>query len=261
MQLVDTHIQTDVLSLPDLELLAACGVTALVADATGGQYRATSAAAALQYYDTTLEGETRRLAQFFIDVYAFVGINMFTVPGDYEKVLEALPGYLRRDKVVGVGEVGLDDRSKTCPDLGRQEEILKAELGLAAEFDKAIVMHLPPEDRMKWLERYFRLIEEAKMPPERVVILHADSAVIKTITGFGCNAAISILRGITPEDCAGMVAESGTERLLVGSDARLHIRSDAFAVPRAAVHMRKIGLSEADISRVVYDNPKKVFRF
>jgi len=56
-----------------------------------------------------------------------------------------------------------------------------------------------------------------------------------------------------------MVAENGTERLLVGSDTRLTHRSDALGVPRAAVQMRKFGLSEDDITKVLYDNPKRIF--
>jgi len=131
MKLIDSHLQTDALAVPDLEMMTAAGITAVIGDATGGQYRATSAAAALQFFNTMLEAEPRRLAEFSIDVYLFVGINMFAVPADYEKVLEALPDYLKRERVVGVGEVGLEARSKTCPDLGQQEEILKAELGLA----------------------------------------------------------------------------------------------------------------------------------
>ena len=261
MKLIDSHLQTDALSLPDLELMAAAGITAVIGDATGGQYRATSASAALQFFNTILEGETRRIAEFSIDVYAFIGINMFAVPKDYEKILEALPEYLKRDRVIGVGEVGLEARSKTCPDLSQQEEILKTELKLAKEFNKAVVLHLPPGERTKWIERYLELIDEVKLERDKVVIIHCDSATIKIVTDSGCNAGISMLpmRGITPEDCARMVAENGTERLLVGSDTRLTHRSDALGVPRAAVQMRKFGLSEDDITKVLYDNPKRIF--
>lgn len=214
----------------------------------------------MQFFNTVLDGETRRIAGFFIDVYAFVGINMFAVPQDYAKILEALPEYLQRDRVVAIGEVGLEARSKTC-DMDKQEDILKTELRLAREFDKAVVLHLPPGDRAGWIERYLQLIDGAGLAREKAVIIHCDSAVIKTITQAGCNAGISVLpmRGLTPEDCAAMVAENGPERLLVGSDTRLTHRSDALGVPRVAVHMRKNGMSEDDISRVLYDNPRRVF--
>lgn len=262
MQMIDPHVMMESLGVVDLEAMAAAGITALIADAAGGTDIATSSGAALNYYERTLAGETRRAADYFIDVYVILGINMFAIPPDYEKILEALPGYLHRDKVVGVGEIGLELRSITCPDLGKQEEILKTELRMAREHDKAVLLHLPPMERSKWIEWYFRLIDEARLERDRVVITHADAATTKMITDFGCIAGISVLpmRRITPEDAAKIVADNDINRVLVSSDTRARHRSDPLAVPRIALHMRKQGFTEEDIKKVVYDNPKRVFK-
>lgn len=262
MQIIDSHVMMESLGVMDLEAMAAAGITALVADAAGGGDIATSSGAALHYYERTLAGETKRAADYFIDVYVILGINMFAIPPDYEKILEALPGYLHRDRVVGVGEMGLDPRSTTCPDLGKQEEILKTELRMAREHDKAVLLHLPPMERSKWIERYFRLIDDAKLERGKVVITHADAATTKMITDFGCIAGISVLpmRMITPEDAAKIVADNDINRVLVSSDTRARHRSDPLAVPRIALHMRKLGFTEEDIKKVVYDNPKRVFK-
>ena len=261
MHLIDTHVQMDGLPLADLEAMAAAGITAVIADAAGGPDKATSSQAAFHFFDRTLGGETNRAAEFFIDVYVLVGINMNAVPSDYERILEALPSYLNRDRVVGVGEVGLEPRSKTCPDLSKQEEILKAELRLAKEYNKAVVLHLPLTERTKWIEWYFKLIEEARLDPGKVVIIHADSATTKMITDLGCNASISVLpmRRITPEDGARIVADSDINRVLVESDTRLRDRSDPLGVPRTALQMRRLGFTEKDITQVFYDNPRQVF--
>jgi predicted metal-dependent TIM-barrel fold hydrolase len=249
------------LGLSDLEIMSASGIKALVADAAGGMDYATSAQAAINYFDLTLCGETKRASEYFIDVYAIVGINMNAIPTDYEKILDALPGYLKRERVIGVGEVGLEPKSGTCPDLSKQEEILKTELRMAKQHGKPVILHLPATERTQWIERYIKLADEVGLDRSKVIIVHADAATTKVITSAGCIAGISVLpmRRMTPEDAAKIVSENDMDRILVSSDSRIRHRSDPLSVPRIAVQMRRLGLSDADVKRVLFDNPSKVF--
>lgn len=186
---------------------------------------------------------------------------MNAVPSDYEKILELLPDYLNHERVVGIGEIGLEPRSGTCPQLSKQEEILRAELRLAKEYNKAVVLHLPAMERTKWIERYLELVDEAQLERGRVVIIHSDAITTKAIAEAGCIAGISVLpmRRITPEDAARIVSENDMNRVLVSSDSRIRHRSDPLGVPRTALQMKRLGLREEDITRVLYDNPKRVF--
>jgi predicted metal-dependent TIM-barrel fold hydrolase len=261
MQLIDTHVMMESLGLQDLEAMSACGVKAIIADAAGGMDYATSAQAAINYFEHTLVGETKRASDYFIDVYVIVGINMNAVPADYEKILDALPEYLKRERVVGVGEIGLEPKSGTCPDLGKQEEILKAELRIAKEYNKAAVMHLTSAERASWIEQYIKLIDEVGLDRGKAVIVHSDASTTKIITDAGCIAGLSVLpmRRMTPEDAAKIISENDMNRILVSSDSRIRHRSDALSVPRIAVQMRRLGLSEEDVKKVLFDNPNKVF--
>jgi len=261
MQLIDTHVMMESLGLQDLEAMSACGVKAIIADAAGGMDYATSAQAAINYFEHTLVGETKRASDYFIDVYVIVGINMNAVPADYEKILDALPEYLKRERVVGVGEIGLEPKSGTCPDLGKQEEILKAELRIAKEHDKAAVMHLTSAERVGWIERYIKLIDEVGFDRNKAIIVHSDSSTTKIITDAGCIAGLSVLpmRRTTPEDAAKIISENDMDRILVSSDSRIRHRSDPLSVPRIAVQMRRLGLSEEDVKKVLFDNPNRVF--
>jgi len=197
----------DSLGVLDLEAMAAAGVKVLISDAAGGMDVATSSEAAIQYYERILAGETKRAADYFIEVYTILGINMFAVPPDYEIILEKLPIYLQHERVVGIGEIGLEPRSSTCPDLDKQEEILKSQLKMAREHDKAVVLH--------W---------------------------------------------ITPEDAAKIVADNDINHVLVSSDTRVRHRSDPLGVPRTALQMKRLGFKDEDITKVFYDNPKRVFK-
>ena len=260
MQLIDSHVMMESLSLQDLEAMSASGVKVLIADAAGGMDYATSAQAAINYFEHTLVGEARRAADYFIDIRVLVGINMNAVPADYEKILEALPDYLKQDKVVGVGEIGLEPKSGTCPDLGRQEEILKTELKIAGEHNKAAIMHLTSTARPDWIERYVKLIDEVGFDRGKAVIVHSDASTTRLITDAGCIAGLSILpmRRITPEDAAKIVAENDMNRILVSSDSRIRHRSDPLSVPRIAVQMLRLGLKEEDVKKVLFDNPNRI---
>ena len=261
MQLMDSHVMMESLSLQDLEAMSACGVKAIIADAAGGMDYATSAQAAINYFEHTLVGETKRASDYFIDVRVPVGINMNAVPADYEKILDALPEYLKQERVVGVGEIGMEPKSGTCSDLGKQEDILRTELRIAREYNKVAVMHLTSTERAGWIERYIKIIDEVGLNRSKAIIVHSDANTIRTITDAGCIAGLSVLpmRRMTPEDAAKIISENDMNRILVSSDSRIRHRSDPLSVPRIAVQMLRLGLKEEDVKRVLFDNPNKIF--
>ncbi|MBI2854336.1 MAG: TatD family hydrolase [Chloroflexi bacterium] len=259
MLLIDPHVVAESLDVMDLEAMAASGIMAVISDAAGGRFIASSSEAVFHYADRTLNGETKRAADYFIDVYVMFGLKMLAIPEDYEKILESLPRYLKRDRVVCVGEIGLEPES--VADLGRQEELLKAQIRIAGQYKKPVVLHLPFTERSKWIERYLRIIDDCGFERGKVVIAHADATTAKVITGSGCIAGISVLpsRRLNPEDAASIVADNDINLVLVSSDTRALHRNDPLAVPRTALHMRKLGFNDEDITKVLYDNPRRIF--
>jgi len=261
MQLIDPHVHMDALTKNSLELMAISGIVAVIGDGAPSEGLAVSASAATDFFERTLDYDTRRGSEAFIKVYTLVGLNMFGVPPDYEKVLEVLPEYLNRERVVGLGEIGLDPKSRRCPDLAKQEEILKAELKMAKEYNKAVLMHLPSAEKTSWVERYFNLIDEADLDHEKTVITHADSSVIKMITDCGCIAAITVspMRRITPEDGARMLQGNALNMMLVNSDNILQHPSDPLSVPKTAFETKKLGFNDEEVGQIFFNNPKRIF--
>jgi predicted metal-dependent TIM-barrel fold hydrolase len=261
VQLIDPHVHMDALSKNSLDLMAIAGITAVVADGAPSEGLTISASAVTDFFERTLGYDTRRGAEVFIKVYSLLGLNMFGIPPSYEKVLEAMPEYLIRDRVVGLGEIGLDPKSRRCPDLSQQEEILKAELKMAREYNKAVLLHVPSAERRSWVERYFKLIDEAGLEHDKVVLTHADSSVIKMITDYDCIAAITVspMRQITPGDGAKMLQSVNLSRMLVNSDSILQHPSDPLSVPKTALEMRKLGFSNEEVRQVFLDNPRRIF--
>jgi predicted metal-dependent TIM-barrel fold hydrolase len=56
-----------------------------------------------------------------------------------------------------------------------------------------------------------------------------------------------------------MLKGAALDRVMVDSDSALRTASDVLSVPKVALEMRKLGFSAADIQKVVYDNPRRIF--
>jgi predicted metal-dependent TIM-barrel fold hydrolase len=259
LHIIDPHIHMDAVKRADLEAMSLAGIVAVIADA--GPLPALSAQSVLDFYDRTFIWDVPRGTEFLIKTYVTVGINMLCIPPDWEKVIEALPRYLKKENVVGIGEIGVDPRSFTCPDLTKQEEVLMAQLKVVKEEGVPVRLHTPPTDKIKWIEQHFTRIEELGLDKDKVVISHADSEVLQMIINFGCIAEITVQswRKLDPVDAAKMLRDAPLDRVMVDSDTALRVTSDVLAVPKKLLEMKKLGFKEEEIEKVVYENPRRVF--
>jgi len=262
MDMVDCHVHIDGLDQYDLGLMALAGVKIVIGHVADTDiYGNLSSQALSDYYDRLLSFHTWRVSQFFIDAYVCVAVSMVGVPTDYGQAIERLRHYLSHERVVGIGEIGLEPSSRTCPDLTKQQEILKAQLHMAREYGKAVDIHTPMTEKPKWVEYYLTIVRELKLDPSKVVIDHADASVVKMITDSGCNAAITVepCRRLAPTDAARIVQNADLDLVLVDSDSNSIDESDSLAVPKTAFEMRKLGIKESDIKKIVWENPRRVF--
>lgn len=262
MKMIDPHIHLDSRPREELTLMAAAGITAVVTMTYYPHLNLPiSAQTILDYIERSIRFEVWRGKQELIDVYLGVALNPVSIPPDSDRVLEALPRYLGSEKVVAIGEVGLEPGSQTCPDLARQREILRAQLKMARESGKPIVFHTPHAEKPKWVEQYLELIFEAKVEPSKVVIDHADGTVVRKITEAGCNAGITVQpwRGLTPQEAAKIQKDANPGKVLVDSDCNITMASDALSVPKTALEMRRAGFSEDNVRKVVFENPARLF--
>jgi hypothetical protein len=54
-------------------------------------------------------------------------------------------------------------------------------------------------------------------------------------------------------------AEENLDRLLIDSDCASPLPSDPLSVPKAVLEMRKLGIKDADIKKVVLENPTRFY--
>jgi len=109
------------------------------------------------------------LAENYEWIYAAVGVHPNSTAEFGAKELEELRELARSPKVVAIGEIGIDLYWKTVP-LEQQAQAFRAQLALAAEFEKPVIVH----DREAHSE-VMAVLRAPRQAPPAGVILHSFS--------------------------------------------------------------------------------------
>lgn len=166
-----------------------------------------------------------RLAERYPGVYAAVGVHPNDAAGWVDSSLEELRALAGRDKVVAIGEIGLDYYRDTTPrDL--QKRIFKEQLDLAAEMGLPVIVHNreATDDLLEILEDWHKKLENSSLA------LSARPGVLHSYSGDATQARRAISLGFrigftgpvtfrNAPDLQEVAAELSLENLLVETDA------------------------------------------
>lgn len=251
MRIFDPHIHMTSRTTDDYQAMYDAGVRALVEPAFWlGQPR-TSVETFVDYFDGLVGWEPFRASQFGIRHHCTMALNPKEANDPRCRgVLDVLPRYLAKDRVVAVGEVGYDSMTP------EEDEVFAAQMELAVEQDLPVLVHTPHRDKAAGTRRTLDVVRESGVPPERVVVDHLNEVTIAQVADSGCWAGFSIYPD-TKMDPGRMVAilkEYGTERVLVNSAADWG-KSDPLRTRRTADAMLAAGFGEDDVDRVFWQNP------
>ena len=252
----DPHIHMTSRTTADYLAMAEAGIVAIVEPAFWlGQPR-TNAGSFEDYFNGLLGWERFRASQFGIRHFCTIALNPKEAnnPKVSEAVLDILPRYLQKEGVVAVGEVGYDDQTDA------EERIFARQMEMAMEFDLPILIHTPHRDKKRGTIRSIDLVRELNIPEERVLIDHNNEETLPLVLDSGCWAGHSIYPNtkMAEERMARLVKQFGSERIIVNSAADWGV-SDPLKVPKTVSKMREMGISEADITTIVWDNPVAFF--
>jgi predicted metal-dependent TIM-barrel fold hydrolase len=175
-------------------------------------------------------------------------------PALVDGVLALLPGYLEKDGVVAVGEIGYDDMTPA------EDRCFAAQLELAHAHQLPALIHLPHRDKKRGCERTIGVVRESRVPPELVIIDHNTEETLPLVLDSGCWAGHSIYPHTKMDEqrMVALVQRYGAERMLVNSAADWGV-SDPLKVPNTRDAMRAAGIDDATIARVLWRNPIAFF--
>jgi uncharacterized protein len=256
MRIFDPHIHMSSRTTDDYEAMHAAGVRAVVEPAFWlGQPR-TSVHSFVDYFASLVGWEPFRAAQLGIAHHCTIALNPKEAndTGLARDVLEVLPRYLAKDRVVAVGEVGYDAMTPA------EDAAFHAQVELAAEHDLPLMVHTPHRDKLAGTHRTLDLLREHGFPPERTIVDHNNELTVEAVLDAGCWAAFSIYPDTKVDEhrMVAMLQRYGVERVLVNSAADWG-RSDPLKVAKTAAAMHEAGFGRDQIDRLVWDNPVEVY--
>jgi uncharacterized protein len=256
MKLFDPHIHMTSRTTLDYEAMAEAGIVAVVEPSFWMGQPRSHVGSFEDYFASLLGWERFRASQFGIRHFCTLSLNPKEANSARiaQGVIDLLPRYLSKDGVVAVGEIGYDDMTV------EEDKYFAAQLELAIRFDLPALIHTPHRDKKRGTERSLALVREVGFPEGRALIDHNTEETLPLVLESGCWAGHSIYP-FTKMDEPRMVAlvkRYGAERILINSAADWGV-SDPLKVPKTAALMRESGISEADIERIVWQNPVAFF--
>lgn len=199
-------------------------------------------------------GQVLQIAQDYQGVYPALGVHPWYVESlktGWEARLEAL---LKAGPNVLLGEIGLD---KCKPNLDLQEAVLRAELELAFQYKRPVVVHcVHAWDRLLHIFKTMR----GKMPPRLLSHSHhGDAALIAVLINeynayFSYSPRFKDEKHIAVRTC---LKATPAERLLIETDCPDGAKEPAALVELVSKMAAVTGLEESDLKQALFDNAKE----
>jgi predicted metal-dependent TIM-barrel fold hydrolase len=251
LKIIDPHIHMSSRTTDDYEAMAAAGVVAVIEPAFWlGQPR-TNVGSFIDYYSSLVGWERFRASQFGIQHYCTIGLNSKESNNEKlaDEVMEILPRFACKERVVAIGEIGYDDMSQS------EEKYFKAQCVLAKELDMLVMIHTPHRNKKDGTTRSMDLCLDVGLDPSKVVIDHNNEETVKEVLDRGFWAAFTIYpkTKMGNERMVEVVRQYGSDRIIVDSSADWGV-SDAMAVPKTARLMLDRGIDRKDVDATCYHN-------
>ncbi|MDX2933314.1 TatD family hydrolase [Streptomyces ipomoeae] len=251
MRIFDPHIHMTSRTTDDYEAMYEAGVRAVVEPAFWlGQPR-TSPASFIDYFDSLLGWEPFRAAQYGIAHHCAIALNPKEANDpNCTPVLDHLPRYLLKDRVVAVGEIGYDSMTPA------EDRALEHQLQLAADHGLPALVHTPHRDKPAGLRRTLDAVRASALPVERVLLDHLNETTVKEAKDSGCWLGFSVYPDtkMDEERMVAVIKEFGPEKVLVNSAADWG-RSDPLKTRRVGDALLATGFDEDDVDLVLWRNP------
>ena len=259
MRIIDPHVHVIWMRGPDVLTMSMAGVEAAVNPTPHALRWITSGETLLRLWNDFLNRWVSYFAARGVELYHTLAIPMAGIDAEgVEECLKQLPKYLEHERVVGIGEIGLNN--------GTEDEVklFRAQLKIAKARNLPIIVHTPPPGEpqvMPVTDQIIDIIHDEGFPIERSVLDHTAKDTVKKRLMTGATVGLSVCYDKNrPEDAAEMVMENPDKRDKLFINSEFGYNNDGyFSVPRAVLELRMLGLDREEIGKVVWDNPKKFF--
>ncbi|MBN2062129.1 MAG: TatD family hydrolase [Deltaproteobacteria bacterium] len=259
MKIIDSHVHMDRMAGEDILRMAWGGVEAAIVPTPHLMSGLFYPQSVIDLWDKTLGYMVEYSASMGVDIYATIAVPFYGITAEgYEECLKAMPQYLSRDRVVGIGEIGLDNGNE------HEVRLFKTQLEMAKEYDLPVIVHTPtPREPQvpEVTEQCIDVMKEMGFPLERAIIDHTGKNTFNTRINSGAVTGLSVCYDkLTAEEAAALVINNPDkrEKIVIGSELG-YGGAGHLSLVKVAWVMRMEGLSRNDIEAVMWDNPKRFF--
>ena len=215
MMYIDPHAHMISRTTDDYEAMAAAGVVALIEPAFWQGQPRSHVATYEDYLCAIIGFERFRASQFGISHYCTIGLNSKEANNESlaEDVMQILPRFALKEKVVAIGEIGYDEQTEL------EDRYFRAQLELSKELQLPVLVHTPHRDKKSGTLRSMDVCEEHGLDPSWVVIDHNNEETIDDVLDRGYWAAFSVYPSskMGSERMVDLLQQYGGERIIVNS--------------------------------------------
>jgi predicted metal-dependent TIM-barrel fold hydrolase len=249
--MIDGHIHADCRPYEDFKLMAVAGVEAAITCAHDPMRMSTSAVV-LDHIHHILNNDFKRATDNGLKLYGAVGIHPRSISPDYQVVLDELPSLLADDKVVAVGEIGLETTAE------KEKDIFIKQLKLADELGMKVIVHTPRTNKREVTKESLSIIDD-HIEQSLVQIDHVNNSIIDLVVDFKGLRGITVQpQKMTPHEAVELLEEYGTNGFTLDSDMSSS-PSDPLSVPKTVLEMKLAGFKDSDVQKVSLENVSQFF--
>ncbi len=256
MTFFDPHINMTSVTTIDYQAMIEAGVAAIIEPAFRQVQTKTESPEFQDYQKCLKELGKSRNKQLGIKHYCTIGLNSKEANNEKlaEQVMAILPQYLRREGVVGVGQIGFEDQTKA------EEKYFRMQLELAKKSKMPIHIHTPHQDKRRGTLRSMDICNEHGIDSFMVIIDRNNEETMKIVMDKGFWAGFTVYPSLNKgsERMVEIIQKYGSEKTMMNSAGGIGTY-DSLSVPKTAALMKIKGVSENDIKKVTYQNAINAF--
>jgi len=259
MYYVDPHVHMISRVTDDYERMARMGCVAVSEPAFWAGFDRGSVDGFRDYFRQLTEFEPTRAGWSGIQHFSWLCINAKEAENVSlsREVISMIPEFMDKPGVLGIGEIGLNKNTKN------EATIFREHVELAMKTRELILIHTPHlDDKYKGTRMIVdMLLEDPRVEPERVLIDHVEEHTVRVAKeeGFWCAMTLYPVTKCTPARAADIIEMYGDDRIMVNSAGDWG-PSQPLAVPDFIQEMRRRGVPDSRIKKIVYDNPLEFFK-
>lgn len=259
MYYVDPHVHMISRVTDDYERMARMGCVAVSEPAFWAGFDRGSVDGFRDYFRQLTEFEPTRAGWSGIQHFSWLCINAKEAENVSlsREVISMIPEFMDKPGVLGIGEIGLNKNTKN------EATIFREHVELAMKTRELILIHTPHlDDKYKGTRMIVdMLLEDPRVEPERVLIDHVEEHTVRLAKeeGFWCAMTLYPVTKCTPARAADIIEMYGDDRIMVNSAGDWG-PSQPLAVPDFIQEMRRRGVPDSRIKKIVYDNPLEFFK-